>query len=299
MNQGCNDRSIDEHIHSHPPLFPIQFRCSPQFANPVYELSNSPSPRTKEQMEADIANRQNMLAASSTDDITLISKRKKVSKTRSSEAYYRYSDPTLLEENQPRRNKGLKLPLSQVLRANHQSYKAEKRSGGKRPRSPLEGSQRNSSAIRATDIDTGQSVLVASQDNLEYQQAEVPSRGKKASSCSPSRSVNPPPPKLKTTQAHAHSRSFDSTLLEPGSKVKHRNNMNSELKGKCGVLKLREKFETPPPSQPAPLTSDAQHQSRSQTGTGHRNSTENSDSGRESMVLDSDHMSLQTATAAV
>lgn len=246
-----------------------------------------------------------MLAASSTDDITLISKKKKVTKTRSSDAPYRYSDPTLPPGSPAQRNRGLKLPLKQVSRGDHQSYKPlqqeKERSAKNAARYPLDRSSRRDSGgvVRATDIDTGRSVQVASRD-LDYQPQPLSVQSRdtnKASSCSPSRVVNPVPPRLGMIEAHTHSRSFDLADLEPGSRarVKHRNTVNSELNEKQGVGKLRGVFESPPPpGQQAPSTStqtgNHHRQSRSQTGTGRRNSTENSDSGRESMVLDSDPM---------
>jgi hypothetical protein len=208
-----------------------------------------------------------MLAASSTDDITLISKKKKVTKTRSSDSPYRNSDPTM-PPSPSMRNRGLKLPLKK-------SYKPLRQE-----RYPLEQRNGTEAITAATDIDSGRTVLVASRDNIDYNNQPLSVvvqshsvNNAKASSCSP---TNPAPPRLGNIHAHAYSKSFDVAELDLGSKVNYRNAVN----GEHDVRKLRGMFESPPPGQQAPPTSR-------QTGNfGRRNS--NSDSGRESMVLDCD-----------
>ena len=224
-----------------------------------------------------------MLATSSTDDITLISKKKKVSKTLSGDAPYCYSNPNMAAESPPMRNRGLKISLKEISR-------------GKRSYQPLQNNAAGSPLkreITATDIDTGRTVLVSSQDNLDTPPALVEVRDvSKASSCSPAHQA---PPGIGTIQAHTHSRSFDLADMDSGSKVKHRNAVNSELSEKRGVHVLKGVFENSSPSrqQTTPTSrhnGNSHHQPRahSHNGPGRRNSTENSDSGRESMVLDSD-----------
>ena len=203
-----------------------------------------------------------MLATSSTEDITLVSK-KKVGKTRSSDASYRFSDsfvPFVPQDAHSRRGKSEDYLLSESPRGSYKTKGEDRKrlSGGRNVVSPLQSSQKG--VVTATDIDTEELVLVASQDNTDYKAggnaAMIPSsRRDKASSCSPSRAA---PPTLKTIQVHAHSRSFDSAPV--GSKGKHR---------------------APPPSQAGG------GRSRGMVN-GRQNSTENSDSGHESMAMDSD-----------
>lgn len=225
--------------------------------------------RTGDQLET---HRQNMLAASSTDDITLLSKKKKrVSKTLSDSQHPSSSAqyPSSLASREGGSSKRGKLNPQKQDNMTHQSFH-EKRavSNG---RNPLEKSHKK--IIPATDIDSGQSVFVTNRDH-------------KSMSCSPSH--QPHPPKLKAIQTHVHSKSFDSAPSEPikGSSVKHRNNINAELSNRShGVNTLRGNFErlSHDISAPPPKSNGHTHHSRS---TGRRNSTENSDSGRESMVLD-------------
>lgn len=305
-----------------PPQFFPSSRA-PLFSNPVYGLSNDAHPRTREQIEADITRRETALAASSTDDITLISKKKRaVKKTRSSDVPCGSFAPS--HESPVRRGKATNPVALRAERQSHDTTTQEKRLSGNRSIVfPLEvASQRSSALVEATDIDSGESVLVASQDNSDYlfqnQALLASNRNDKASSCSPTHSAKPTPPTMKTIQAHAHSQSFDAAALEPGPQtVKDRNVVNSEMdKRRRDVQKLRNKFANPSPSHGdagVPKTTRTGHQSvdagahqqpkatrighqsvdaqqSETTRTGRHNSMENSDSGHESMVLDSENM---------
>lgn len=226
--------------------------------------------------------RRQVIAASSTDDITLISK-KRVTKTHSSDLPYRPSATS------PKHHRGLNLPLSQVSsHLSHQPYNVleeEKRASGQSPgvRLLLEENHING-YIPVTDIDTGSSVLVQKRGDLNSSSAGTNRHENKASSCSPMHTNGSVPP-LKSIRNHTHAKSFDSTVSEPQAKGKC-NSRNLELQDKADVNDLRRKFEN------TISMSHAVHQStshsHSQIRTRRRNSIENSDSGRESMILESD-----------
>ena len=221
-----------------------------------------------------------MLAASSTDDITLLSKKKKkqVTKTLSDSPQHppsstKYLSLSLSGERGSSKKGRLNLKQDHETQQSYYEKKRKVSSGG----NPLEKSQRK--VVPATDIDSGGSVYVPSQNSRDH----------KAMSCSPSH--QPHPPKVKIIQEHAHSKSFDSAPSASeqikGSYVKHRNSRNAELSKinrSHGVNTLRGNFES--------LTKDISphhsngHTQHSRSTTGRSNSTENSDSGRESMVLD-------------
>lgn len=203
--------------------------------------------------------RRQVIAASSTDDITLISK-KRVTKTHSSDLPYQPSAAS------PKHHRGLQ-PYN-VLQEEKRALKESHING----------------YIPVTDIDTGSSVLVQKRGDLNSSSAGTNRHENKASSCSPMHTNGSIPP-LKSIRNHTHAKSFDSTVSEPQAKGK-RNSRNLELQDKADVNDLRRKFEN------TISMSHAVHQStshsHSQIRTRRRNSIENSDSGRESMILESD-----------
>lgn len=275
----------------------------------MYELASGNSTRTREEIEADLSHHQNMLAASSTDDITLISKKTNVTKTRSNDIPYQTAaTQAYLEASPSRRSKGATLPILQVAHPTQQSYKAlyeEKRlSGGYgvAVRSPLEKTQKNEGVIPATDIDTGMPVLVpGGYENLDGNVGRR-DHNHKATSSSPTHSrTNRSVPPLENLHTHIHSKSFDSAPTETGSRVSHhhRSGQNSDFNKRTEVSKMKEKFDAI-----ASGHSNDGNQSHSQTSQTsptsaghHRNSTENSDSGHESMLETDPTLMMPTATA--
>ena len=217
------------------------------------------------ELEAELNYRQTMLAAaSSTEDITLISKKKKVAKTHSSDV------PRIPTSTPPSHQLSKRATLPDNI--GHVDVSDRKR---------LSGANRLSGKpdefIPATDIDTGLPIMVsASRENLVGGGgvASVPLGN------SPARYRIPP---VKNLQSHAYSKSFDAA--EPPqerSKVdQQRNSFNLEPRDMTEVMKLREQFEsvsaTPPLGQP-------RSDSHASTRMGRRNSPENSDSGHESML---------------
>ncbi len=196
----------------------------------MYSITNGSSSstlRTQDQVEAEILKRQNMLAASSTDDITLLSKKKKrVTKTRSHDIPYQSSPVTMppwLRETEERVKTGV--------------------------------------SIRATDIDTGREMMVSSQEILSGgERKSTPLRARGINSVKRVNGVN--------------------DMVKSEADFIHRPQRNS-------ISLIREHFEAPPPDVHT-------SQSHSHTRTRRQNSLENSDSGRESMVLEPDTVVVNT-----
>ena len=261
------------------------------YSNPMYELTNGTPTRTREEIEEEISRRQNMFAASSSENITLISK-KKVTKTRSSDIPYQFTPD--YQESPPARH-------SKVFSLGHvtqQSYKPVETSKEDANLSPLKISRRSSDFLQATDIDTGRPISVPNQkisvtggnSNNEYESKGV--------SLSP---FNNSEAAQRRQQFSSHSKSLDTTNSSKSkteSKSSRHRSKNSPLTDSSEVQHLKEKFETfvsgPSTSQ---RRDDANHlmkeSSQFQTRTGNQtslNSAENnSDSGRESMVLEPDN----------
>lgn len=267
---------------------------SPQlFPNPIYHLAATGNSK-KAGLEAELSHHQSMIAANSTDDITLISKKKKVTKTRSSDIPYS-SSPS---HQEPQQGKQSTLP--------HLSFMAlqdkKRLSNGSAVKYPLETTRKTSDeVIPATDIDTGRTVMVSrSQENLDLPLVAPPHRYKSpAARTSASHQPSPVKRTGNVAKLHAHSQSFDCATppLPERSKVGQRSSYNFDLSDGAKVLKLRAKFDGDFPSSavspPPPIVqSNGQSHSGTRTELVHRNSTENnSDSGHESM-LESDPLPI-------
>ncbi len=246
-----------------------------------------------------------MLAASSTDDITLISKKKKkkVAKTRSNDIPYQGLSSPQEHETPPFR--GGTLPLengSPCSKTAHQSYVPLK---SKETEKSQKRYMRNRAT--ATDIDSGRTIAVHSHENLTNLGngmsashtsggGGVRERSNRASSLSPLRPTSVPNSNSVQPQLPPHSENRSKVVNYIPNVVVTRQQQPPHLPGlgsRGEVRKLKERFESPRiSSRPANYSTPTTSQSLQSQGPGTerecRNSTENSDSGHESMVLESD-----------
>lgn len=285
-------------------LYQYSFQAPPLFANPVYGVTSGDNLlKSHEEIEADLYRRQNMLAASSTDDITLISK-KKVTKTHSSDIPQ--GNPSFFGKGSSLPHNMRKIKLSQF---SHQPLKSLSPPGrGHTPPTPAV----TSSFVPATDIDSGETVLVSndSTNAVSNHHHPPPSRSHDPSHMSPPSSSKRTPVLKKSAQVPAFSKSFDTAfpLVAPPPSNSRRGRRQSvedfidntnNTRDTANVQKLKEKFEFS-------MSLDGYYQSSNGKQTNHhhhagyrggrQNSTENSDSGRESMVLESDSIIAETTT---
>lgn len=235
--------------------------------------------RSRQELEFEMLHRQQILAASSTDDITLLSKKKRpVGKTRSHDIPYQaipdYSSPSP------------DLPFSKQHRPTN-SFTL-----GATPPPSLPA--KREILVKATDIDTGMSVMVPSNESSKM---EKRSSSSKAPYASPAREklIQPASNRRPITVVHIHTKSLDEeTQVSSSSNRKHRNSSTSPPSEGNEVTRLRDKFEgllsQPPASPKKPEVVSTQSHSQTRTGIARRSSTENSDSGRESMLDSADNV---------
>ena len=254
-------------------------------------------------MELEMAKRQQLLAASSTDDITLISKKKSLGQTRSNDVPFRSisdsKDPPFLKR--PGSNTftlGATPPVQSRLRKTGKVTT-------KVPDRVVSCQRKSPPMIEATDIDSGMTVLVSSSDS------EVAAGKKTSLKRSPNEEIiheeviQPSSNRRPITLVHLDGKGLgeEQALLSQESVDLMRRNRSSSppVMEKTDVLLLKEKFERrlvqqqskPPRST---VTSATDSQSRTSTGIKRRNSTENSDSGRESMLDSADTVVPETPT---
>lgn len=252
-------------------------------------------------MELEMQRRQQVLAASSTDDITLLSKKKKkpVGKTRSNDIPYQVipdcSSSGGSQISKQRQSFTLGATPPPPSRPSQQRSKVLKEPD--RVLHSISYKPSQPQVVKATDIDTGMSVMVVS--DVDSSKAKKRSSPSKVPNVTPVHEKLIQPAPSRRPIIHLHAKSLDnepssSSQKDPSSSDrKHRNRSTSPSFDGNDVLRLKNRFEglmTQPSSissKPA-VVAPTQSHSQSRTGTGHHSSTENSDSGRESMLDSAD-----------
>jgi len=275
------------------------------FGNPLYSMADGvQTNKTRETTEEEMLERQQMLlAASSTDDITLISKK--------SQSHNRFSKASIkvLPEYATQKDSS---PFLKHLGSNKFSLGATPPPNSSRSRRAGKGEEkialsrttslqtRSPLAVRATDIDSGFPVMVPrvhheastagqlpGKDNDELEEVVVqPSANRR--------------PVILVHTANGSTVEERQADVTPEALDSPRRTRESHTSGKSTEVKqLREKFDKGGSASGGGQQQETRQDNPRQTKTGikRRNSTENSDSGRESMLDSADNVAPDPPSA--
>ena len=282
-------------------VFPQQ-NSPPLFSNPLYNIADGvQTDKTRESMEKDVLKRQQMLlAASSTDDITLISKKKtSQSQTKSSDisieilpeyTAQRASSPFLKRLGSNRFSLGATPPTHPS-----RSRKAGKGEGEKvAPNRAVSLHKSSPLAVRATDIDSGMSMMVPRVTHETSTAGQDPGKDKgKLEEVVVQPSTNRRPVTIVHT-ANTSTVEERCAAISPEAVDSLRQKRGSfPSVGNMEMKLLKEKLEKGGSTASGEVKQQKIQQDNSRqikTGIKRRNSTENSDSGRESMLDSADNV---------
>ncbi len=243
-------------------------------------------------MEAEMLKRQQILAASSTDDITLLSKRK------SPRSPHRFSDipiqsmpDDIFGDSSFLKRPGLhnKFNLGSTPPVHSRSRKTGKSGqGGKTPdRATVQKRANTPAVIRATDIDSGLSVLVPQTDSDTSSRTVTPMRTTNRATVH-EEVVQPASNRRPVTVVCTNFDEQQPLALSQESVDSLRQKRKNSIPqtDKVDVAILKEKFDTQVQHNGTHTSgrSTIDTQAKTRTGVRRKNSTENSDSGRESMM---------------